>query len=510
MFTVQSYPLGCGAGARFVTGAIITRFARYICVKNCKMKRLIYIISLLLTVVSAACIEDSVSTSPSDQPAFSTDTLQLGTVFTTDGSPTSRLTVYNRHSKVISIGSISLRDDAGHCFRINVDGMAGRTFSNVEIRPNDSIFVYVETTLPVNDSDEPVIRDAHLDFVTAGVSQTVVLRAIGQDVYRQRGTVIESDTRWRAGRPYQVFDSLIVAKGATLTVDAGTVINFHDKAYMRVDGTLVCLGTPERPVQMTGDRTGNVAASIPYELMSGQWGGILFSTDSHDNILSHTSIRNSQYGVVLDSIPSGDNPALTLVNTQIRNTQGYVITAIHSDVTAYGCEFTDASQGILYMRGGRHRYDRCTIANYYLFTALGGAAVQFDHFDGDSDDGSGLPLLDADITNTIIYGNGTDLSAGDLTGTAVTLRRCLLKSAGSDDDNFIGCLWDSDPLYYTVREEYLFDYRLKPESPAIGAAEQSLTPVLPHGIAIPDTDLHGVRQNVPADIGAYNYVAPEK
>lgn len=466
------------------------------------MRNLIYLILLPLAALLAACIEDSVSGSPSDQPTFSVDTLYMGTVYTTDGSPTSRFTVYNRHGKVISISSIALRDDEGNLFRLNVDGISGRTFSNVEIRPKDSIYVYVETTLPVNNRDEAVTRRAHLDFVTAGVTRTVVLSADGQDVSRQRGTVIDRDTRWRAGKPYQIFDSLVVSKGASLTLDAGVELRFHDKAYMRVDGTLVCRGTADRPVSMTGDRTGNVASTLPYELMSGQWGGVVFGTDSRDNLLMYCTIRNSEYGLVLDSIPHGPNPALTMVNTQVRNTKGYIVTALHSDVTAYGCELTDASQGIMYLRGGQHRIDRCTIANYYLFTALGGAAVQFDHFDADSDDGSGLPLLDADITNTIIYGNGTDLSEGDLTGTAITLRRCLLKSAGSDDDNFINCLWDTDPEYYTVREEYYFDYRVKPGSPAVDAADMSLTPVLPFGLSIPATDRTGAAAT--PTVGAYS------
>lgn len=467
------------------------------------MKHLIYLL-LLAPLLLAACIEDAVSGSPSDQPTFSCDTLDMGTVFTLDGSPTSRFTVYNRHDKVISINSISLRDDPDNRFRLNVDGLSGRSFSNVEIRPNDSIFVYVETTQPVNGGDAPVRREAHLDFVTAGVTQTVVLSASAQDVRRQRGTVIDKDTRWKSGAPYQIYDSLVVAPGVTLTLDAGAQLLFHDKAYLKVYGTLVSDGTAEHPVNLTGDRQGIVAADIPYEIMSGQWEGVLFTTESRNNRLSFTSIRNTKWGVVADSIPHGDTPALTLVNCRLRNSQGYALTAYHSDITAYGTELADASSGVLLLVGGTQRIDRCTIANYYLFTALGGAAVQFMHCNADTDDLSGLPLMNADITNTIIYGNGTDISIGDFTGTAVTLRRCLLKSEGTDDDNFINCIWGEDPLYYTVREDYYFDYRLQPESPALGAADPSLTPVLPYGLAIPDRDLYNAPRDAAPNLGAYN------
>ncbi len=461
--------------------------------------KLQYIFFALLSacVAMTSCIEDSVSTSQADQPTFSVDTLRLGTVFTTDGSPTSRFTVYNRHDKVISIGRIALRDDADNLFRLNVDGLTGRTFENVEIRPNDSIFVFVETTLPLNGTTGTVTHEAHLDFVTQGVTRTVVLEAEGQDVTRRKGYVVTSDETWSADYPYQIFDSLIVAEGARLTLDAGVTLNFHDASYMRVDGTLVTRGTAERPVNFEGDRTGNVAGSIPYEIMSGQWEGVLFTTTSRANELSHTSIRNTKFGVILDSIPSNDLPALKMVNCQLRNSQQYALAAIHSDVTAIGCELADASSGVLYLQGGKHLFNHCTIANYYLFTALGGASVQFAHYDSESDDGSGLPLMDVQFTNSIIYGNGTDLSVGDFTGTSVTLDTCILKSAGSDDDNFINCLWDTDPMYYTVREEYYFDYRPQPESPAIGAANASLT----HSEA--QVDRLGVARGKTPSIGAY-------
>ena len=115
-----------------------------------------------------------------------------------------------------------------------------------------------------------------------------------------------------------------------------------------------------------------------------------------------------------------------------------------------------------------------------------------------------MPYLVADFTNSIIYGNGSDLSVGDFTGCQVTLRRCLLKSAGADDDNFINCLWESDPLYYTVRSDYYFDYRLQPDSPALGTADPALT--LPEA----STDFYGVsRLGVAPNLGAYQAAGEE-
>lgn len=458
----------------------------------------VFVIMTLFT----SCIEDSFTTSPSDQPDFSCDTLKMGQMFTLEASPTSRFTVYNRHDKMLNISSISLRDDSEGIFRLNVDGISGRNFSNVEIRPNDSIFVYVETTLPENGQTHSVDIESHLDFVTNGVRRTVVILANGTDAVRCRDLTISSDTRWTSDRPYIVYDTLRIAPGATLTLDAGVKIHFHDKAAMKVEGTLISNGTPEANVEMSGDRFGNVAGSLPYELMSGQWGGIYFTSTSTGNTLTCTDIRNSSDGLTFEPAQT-DEIVARLYNCRIRNTKNYIIDARHTNLQLVGCELADASTGILNLVGGRQQINHCTIANYYLFTALGGPAIQMSHLNEETDDESGRPYLSADFSNSIIYGNGTELSHGDLTDTQVYFRNCLFKSEGTDDDNFISCLWNADPLYYTVRNEYYFDYRLQPDSPAIGVSDQSLDS---YGLT---TDRYGVSLANPADLGAYVFVEKE-
>ncbi len=470
-----------------------------------KALRNIFKLIVLTLAVSAAlssCIEDGMTTSASDQPAFSTDTVRLGTLFTLDASPTQRFVVYNRHDKGLNISRIAFADDPSGNFRLNVDGMSGREFSNVEIRANDSIFIFVEATLPENGRNQAVDLISHIEFRTNGVSSQLPVKATGRDVTRLKGdTRYSSDFTMDAAKPYQVFDSIVVEAGATLTIPAGTEMFFHDDARMIVHGTLRIDGTAEQPVALTGDRFGFVAASIPYEIMSGQWGGIEFRPTSTANEISHASIRNSADGLVLDYVASnGSVPGLRMVNSQVRNTKGYIINARHSSIEAYGCELTDASEGIVWLNGGEHIFNHCTFANYYLFTALGGAAVQLAHLNADKSDkdNAELPYLSATFTNSIIYGNGSDLSHGDLNDTDVTLQRCLLKSAGSNDEHFIDCLWDTDPLYYTDRESYVFNYRLKPSSPAIGAGDPALmNPATA-------TDRYGVSRDAAAPaLGAY-------
>lgn len=467
-----------------------------------KNRLLLYIICPLLLLMSVACIEDGFSNSPSDQPVFSTDTLDMGVVFTDAPTPTARMVVHNPHSKGIILQNVALSGAGAECFRLNVDGIPGRSFQNVEIRNRDSIFVLVEATLPPNGQVRPCDVEASLDVTVGGRTSSVVLKASGQDVERLEGRTLTADTRFVAGRPYQIFDSLTVAEGTTLTLGAGTTLCFHDGAMLIVRGTLISEGTVEAPVTMAGDRTGNVVADISFDIMSRQWTGVFFTPSSHDNYLTHTNIRNTWQGVTVRGDETG-TPDLTMVNCRLRNSGSLVLETIHARTQAFGCEFSEGAAGLVAVHGGSARFNHCTLANNYLFAAIGGAALQMSHLgngaENAGDDDSGLPPMQIAMENSIIHGLGADVFPGDLTGADARIEHCLLKSNGSDDDNFISCLWDTDPLYFTVRAEYLFDYRLQPESPAIGAADPRLT--------APESaiDGYGIRRSASPALGAYEF-----
>ena len=96
-------------------------------------RQILYIIAIAGAMVGFnACIEDGISTSAADQPAFSTDTLKMGVVFTDEVTMTHRLTVYNRHSKGMLISDIHLEGEGARDFRINVDGATGETFHRLK------------------------------------------------------------------------------------------------------------------------------------------------------------------------------------------------------------------------------------------------------------------------------------------------------------------------------------------------------------------------------------------
>lgn len=456
-----------------------------------------FLLVTLLSVAVTACIEDGISSSASDQPEFSTDTLKMGTVFTEEGTPTYSIRVYNPHSKIISISRVGFKNGGTGMFRLNVDGQSGREFNNVEIRPNDSIYVFVDANISAQNSVLPVEIEEIMEFETNGVVKQVVITADGQDVERLHALRIENDTEWNDGKPRQIFDSLVVAEGNRLTIGAGSKLYFHSGAELRVHGTLDIQGSPEMPVELTGDRFGLVATNVPYEIMSKQWGGVYFSHTSKGSRMTHTVVKNTEYGVIVDSVTDKSAPALMLTNCRLRNSGGRVLSALHSDITATGCELADAAYGATYFEGGNIILNHCTLANYYLFSAISGPLVGLNHFNEDTDNGSGLPYTSAEITNSILWGNGSEFSTGDFSGTNIFIRRCIIQTHGEDDDNFISILWGEDPLYYTKRDQYFFDYRLQPGSPALGMSDTQ------YDTNLPSVDFYGTAHGTPATLGAF-------
>ncbi len=456
----------------------------------------------MLLVGVSSCIEDDFATGSSDLPEFSVDTLSFDTVFTGEVTATKRFLVYNRHKKQLNIERISFAGaPQGAKFYMNVDGRSGEEFSNVEVRGEDSIYVFVEARVDVNSSTTPFDVFDYLRFVTNGVEQTVVVRAAGQNANTVSNLHITENTTLSDPRPYRVMDSLVVEEGATLTIPAGKTIYFHDKALLKIRGTLIADGTTGNDVVLRGDRLDKVAGSIPFDLMSGQWGGVVIERGSFDNTLRHVYMQGSSMGVVVDSCGVTDRRKLYLYNSVLHNSSGSLLTAAHSWIDADGCEFSDCRYGVVDLTGGRYTFNNCTFANYYLFDAIMSPILTLWYV-LPADKIYDNPLMQAEFNNCIVYGNCSDINEGDLTGSDVTLHNCLLRAEGTNDANFIDCLWGKDPCFYTVREDYYFDYRLRNESEAIGVGSAER---VPHAAR---TDYYGNErlQERGVDIGAYVWI----
>lgn len=444
------------------------------------MKKLLWILAVLAVLTS--CIEDSFDTSPSAQPRFSEEeALDMGVQFTENPSPTVELKIYNPNSKLINLSHVRL--ESGEYFRMNVDGRSGSEFRNVEIRPRDSIYVFIECTLPQISGTEAQELTDRLLVTTNGVEQSLLIKALAQNVIRHRDETIETSARLDPSLPHIVYDTLRVASGATLTLPAGTSLLFHDKGALVVEGNLVCEGTSEAPVIMMGDRTGNVVADISYDVMSNQWEGVRFGRSSTGNRLDHTQILNTCNGVTVDSLAE-----LTLLNSRLYNSGSIQLTALGgSKVEAYGCEISNASSALLMLQGGEFVFDRCTLANWYLFTWPDLAIVEF----------ADAANTSASFANSIIYGRDTPIcDYENVEEVDIWFRRCLFSVSGSDDARYLECIWESDPKLSYSLTEYTFDYTPAADSPALNAAVEAYD-----SPALPSVDSRGVVRGL--TLGAY-------
>lgn len=465
------------------------------------MRNLLYIFILFLSISGlSACISDDFTTSPGVRLGFSTDTVNFDTIFTDIGTPTARLKVFNPDKKSVNISSIRFRDPDSP-FSMNVDGVSGYDFSNVEIRGGDSIFIFIECFLPENQDAKPFKVSDELLFSLNGNEQSVTVQAYGQNVVRLRNAVVESDMTLTAERPYVIFDSLTVRKGAKLKIEPGAMVLFHDKASLVVEGTLEAVGAPGKMIAMRGDRLDNVLPDVGYDILSGQWKGIRFAPESFGNRIEYVDMRSTSRGVVVDSTADLSKQKLTLVNSWLHNSESSVLTSTHAKVDAYGCVFSEAGDAVVSLTGGEHSFSQCTLANYYLFAVIARPILSLYHLLPKDAEADALnPLMKASFDNCIIYGLTTDINVGDLTGSDVFLRYTLLKSEGKNDANFLDCLWGEDPKFLTVREDYYFNYHVAEDSPAINAGDPAL-------IAAPTlTDMDGIARladGLRPTLGAY-------
>lgn len=461
---------------------------------------------MIFNAVAVSCISDEMTTSSSDVLSFSRDTVNFDTVFTGQGTPTARLIVRNRAKKGLNISSIRFSNPDTR-FSMNVDGMSGRDFHDVEIRGKDSIFMFIECLIPETEGNSPGLVADDIEFVTNGVTQKVRVEAYGQNVTRLRNLRLSNSMTLTADQPYVVFDSLVVESNAKLVIEPGAQVLFHDGASIVVEGRLEAIGKPGRPIDLRGDRLDNVLPDVEYDIMAGQWKGIRIAASSFGNRLEYVNMRSTVEGLRTDSCTDMSRPKLTILNSWLHNSQGSVLDARYGRIEAYGSCFSEAADAVVALTGGQHIFLQCTIANNYLFSAIRRPLLCLYHVLPEHlESGNEQPLMKASFSNSIIYGLADDINTTDLTGSEVFLRYVSMKAEGKDDDNFLNCLWNTDPLFYTDRPIYYFNYRLKPDSPCISAGDPALV------IPLVRTDMDGtdrLRDGKPS-LGAYQYLPPKE
>lgn len=320
------------------------------------------IISIFLILYS--CRKDSFITSSDARITITADTLKYDTVFTTAGSVYQTFRIINENNQKLRLSSIRLMGSSSSSFKINVDGVPGIQFNNIEIEANDSVHVFVQVNINPNANNLPfIIRDS-IQISYNGNNKLVQLEAWGQNANFFRDKVIAANETWNNNLPYVILGSLQINANQTLTINKGCRIFVHADAPIIVNGTLLVNGLKDTidRVYFRGDRLDD-----PYKDFPASWPGIFFQTSSKDNVLNYAVIKNAYQAVSISDPSPNANPKLTLNQCVIDNAYDAGIISLNSSVTATNCLVSNCGKNVFLAGGGNYSFIHCTVATYANF-----------------------------------------------------------------------------------------------------------------------------------------------
>lgn len=463
-----------------------------------------------LLIISSCDRKEIFETGPDSKLEFSSDTIIFDTIFTSIGTATRNLRVYNPHSRTIKISEIRLASGDNSPFRLNVDGQAASMLQDVEIAAKDSMFIFIRANIDPGDQSAPLIETDSIVFITNNNLQDVKLVAWGQDAYFYTNAIVASDYTFNNDKPHVIYGFLAVDSLFTLTVNAGAQLHFHRGSFMLVyrDATLKVMGTLEDPVVFQNDRL-----EMYYRDLPGQWGHpqagvcIYLYPGSVNNEIHYADIKNGIVGIQADTTGNSPNPTLKLYNSQIRNMSGVGLLARGTHIEAGNTVIANCGESaIAILYGGEYDFRHMTIGNYWNRSARQSTAVFINNyyfFDGSE---ISRDLTKAYFGNSIIYGNLQDeleLDAGTSGAFNYTFDHCFIRTRipiGSDP-NFISVTANEDPLFIDTSIHNLIPDTLSPVM-NIGSAT-----VINNALFNLTFDLKGVNRTTDAgpDLGAHEF-----
>lgn len=400
--------------------------------------------------------------------SVSADTLKYDTVFVSAGSVYQRLVIKNENDRQLRISSIDLSGGTGSVFKMNVDGVAGSGFSDIVIRANDSLYVFVQVNVDPSASGLPFVLRDSISIRFNGNEKKVQLEAWGQNARFLRNHVLNADETWNNDLPYVILGSLQVPAGKTLTIDKGSRIYMHADAPLVINGRLRVLGekdTADR-VYFQGDRLDE-----PYKNYPASWPGIYFLDEATDNLLQYAVIRNAYQAIGLQGPSGNSQPKLLLYESVIDNAWDAGIIALNSSITARNCLISNCGKNILLAEGGQYQFTHCTVVSYAnRFVEHKEPVLSLSNAAG-----SGSAALDAVFRNCIFWGdNGlvNDEVQVERSGSApfnVLFDYSLWKVQNNPTGVTINQVINNQPpLFDSVNTiQSVYNFRLKEGSPAL-------------------------------------------
>jgi hypothetical protein len=497
-----------------------------------------YFITFLICValISVSSCRKDFSTIPNfGSLEFSKDTIFLDTIFSNIGSGTYNLKVYNRGNKSITIPEIALEKGTSSNYRLNVDGIAGKAFNDIDILAQDSIFVFIETTINASSVANPLYTDRIL-FDTGSNQQDVDLVTLVQDanfIYPGKDPITmkidsltidgqatnikgrfltDTELTITNSKPTVIYGYAAVPSNRTLTIEAGARIYFHNNSGLIIDdkATFKVNGTLTEKVVFQGDRLENNFSQIP-----GQWGTIWMRAGSKDNEIYHAQIKNGIIGILIDSLGSASTPTLKLQNSEIYNHSNFGILARETNIEAHNVVIGSAGEASLAATiGGTYNFTHSTFANFWNNGIRQLPAVLVNNFFTYEDE-NGQEIIEtrdlvaANFTNCIFDGNNNiEFVLDKADGGGVfnyNISNCMIQfndTNNSFNDN--NELDFTNSLYQNIilngnshfKDSQNEDFIIGQDSDAINKAKVTLF----------STDILGIDRTISPDIGAYQHI----
>ena len=447
--------------------------------------------------------------------SFSTDTLLFDTVFTSLGSATHQLRIYNPNSDDLKISSIRLLGGESSPYRLNLDGENNIEFYDKIIPANDSLFSFLRVTINPNDLNTPFVVEDELEFITNGNTQIVKLLAWGQNAnYIVADKVVTlgnvkypyhvvadslQTTVWTNERPYVIYGWALINSWGTLKIEEGTRIYCHQGSgiFSWSDGQLIISGTAENPVVIQGDRL-----EAYYNDTPGQWEQILMMDGraGADHRISHAIIRNGTIGLNCQSSLKVTECALRIDNTIIENQSGYGLYSILYPIEAKNFVIANCGFANFWAFGGDYRFVHGTFADYWQDQHNNNIAISVANRAIDGNEELFYYPFHMEMDNCIVYGKQKDefsTAFGPDADSTFILDHCLIKSEKFNGGmaGFSHCLFNLEPYFVDELRDYHID---SIASPVIGTGNPLFGNEVPY-------DLDGVLRVGAPDIGAYQF-----
>lgn len=387
--------------------------------------RLKFLFFILIAFLFASCNKDEELNFETDAKlSFSTDSILFDTVFTSVGSTTRRLKIYNKNPNAILINNIKLSGGNESAFSLNINGQATFALETIKINGNDSINVFVKVNINPTNVNLPFIVQDSILFQFNGNRERIPLVAYGQNANFITNESITTNTTWNSKLPYIIYQSVTIEENTNLTIAPGTRLLFHSNATMNVKGTLTANGTLKDSILFMSDRLEKVYSNEP-----GQWNGIHLYPNSKNSQINYAVIKNGVVGITVDSLSTNTKPKLLLTNSIIKNMAVVGFLGYQTDLAAFNNLFTNCGQYLIYgVGGGNYNLKQNTFVALNVNYPRRTAAVYLSDFISNSQ----YKDLNLAFINNIVWGNLVDEFVVEKKGTKsllnATIKNNLLKT----------------------------------------------------------------------------------